>query len=162
MCSCANVLVCSRDNMPNYAINKKAGFDYEILDKLEAGLVLSGQEVKSVRSGAVKLTGGYVTFHDDEAYLTNVHIPKYKYSGVLPEYEPERSRKLLFNKKELAYLRGKLQEKGLTIVPLSLYTKGRRIKVEVGIGKGKKKYDKKRAIKKKDLDREIRREIKGH
>ncbi|MBU1896040.1 SsrA-binding protein SmpB [Patescibacteria group bacterium] len=148
--------------MPVYSVNKKARFDYEILETLEAGFVLTGQEVKSIRNGGVKLTGGFITFHNDIPFLTNVNIPKYKYSGILPEYEPERSRKLLLNKKEIAYLRGKSQVAGLTIVPLSIYTKGRHIKIEIGIAKGKKKYDKRKVLKKRELDREVRRSMKDH
>ena len=146
--------------MPTYAINKKAKFDYEILDTLEAGLVLTGPEVKSIRSKQIKLTGSFVTFHGDEAYLLNTHITKYKYASI-KDYEPERSRKLLLNKKQIAYLRAKLQEKGLTIVPLSVYTKGRKIKVEIGIGRGKKQYDKKRVIKERQEKRDMKRALKG-
>lgn len=147
--------------MPTYAINKKARFDYEILDTLEAGLVLIGSEVKSIRSGGVKLNGGFITFHKNDAMLTNIHIPKYKFSGHLSDYDPEKSRKLLLKDKEIGYLRGKSQEKGLTIVPLSLYTKGRHIKLEIGIARGKKIFDKRRALKKRDLDKEVRRAMKN-
>ena len=145
--------------MPVYATNKKARFDYEILDTLEAGLVLTGQEVKSIRSGQAKLTGGFITFHADDAFLINVHVPRYKHAGALLDYKPDRSRKLLLKKKEIDYLRGKIQERGLTVVPLSFYTKGPHIKVEIGLGRGKKKYDKRVAIKKRDLEREIKRAL---
>jgi len=148
--------------MPTYSKNKKARFDYEILDTLEAGLVLTGQEVKSIRSGGVKLTGGFISFHKGAPMLTNVHIPRYKHSGIVPDYDPERSRPLLLKEREISYLRGKSQEKGLTIVPLSLYTKGRHIKLSIGIGRGKKKHDKRRSIKKRELDRETRRAMKDH
>lgn len=140
-----------------YAKNKKAYFDYEILETLEAGLVLTGNETKSIRTGHANMKGSFVAFHKDEAYLTNMHISKYKYSGSLPNYVPDRSRKLLLKAKEISYLRWKSQEKGLTIVPLSLYTKGRRIKVEIGVARGKKKYDKRESLKRRDLDREARR-----
>lgn len=146
--------------MPTYSQNKKARFDYEVLDTLEAGLVLSGQEVKSIRKGAAKLVGSFVTFRGDAAYVTNMQVPKYRYAGSLPNYDPTQSRKLLLTKKEIAYLRGKSQEKGLTIVPLSLYTKGPRIKMEVGVMRGKKQHDKRRTIKKRELDREVRRAMK--
>lgn len=146
--------------MPTYAKNKKARFDYEILETIEAGLVLSGMEVKAVRSGQAKLTGGYVTFHKGAPMLTNAHIPLYKYAGIVPGYQPDQSRKLLLSAKEIAYLRGKSQEKGLTIVPLSLYTKGSRIKVEIGIARGKKQFDKRQTIKKRETDRELRRAMK--
>ena len=145
--------------MPVYAANKKARFDYEILDTLEAGLVWAGKEVKSIRGGQAKLAGGFITFHNDAAFLTNVHVPRYKHAGALPDYRPDRSRKLLLKKKQIDYLRGKTQERGLTIVPLSLYTKGPHIKVEVGLARGKKKYDKRETIKKRELEREIRRTL---
>ncbi len=147
--------------MPTYAINKKARFDYEILDTLEAGIVLSGQEVKSIRKGGAKLSGAFVTFHNNGAFVINLHIPKYPFAGPLPAYDPEQSRKLLLKKKEIERIQGKSQEQGLTIIPLSLYTKGRHIKVEIGIAKGKKLYEKKEKIKKRDLDREMRREMKN-
>ncbi len=142
-----------------YAVNKKARFDYEILDTLEAGLALTGPEVKSVRNKKMKLTGSFISIHKDEAYLTNAHISKYTYATI-KDYDPERSRKLLLSKKEISYLRGKSQEKGLTIVPLSVYTKGRHIKIEIGIARGKKQYDKKRVLKERDQKREARRMIK--
>lgn len=145
--------------MPTYAVNKKAHFDYEILEKFEAGLVLSGQEVKSVRTKQMKLSGSFVTIHNDEALLTNAHIPLYKHA-VDTSYDPSRTRKLLLKTKEIRYLRGKLQEKGLTIVPLCVYTKGRKIKLEIGIGRGKKKYDKRRTIKEREQGREMRRVLK--
>jgi len=142
-----------------YAKNKKARFDYEILETLEAGLMLTGSEVKSIRTGNIKLTGGFITIHNNEAYLTNAHISKYKYSSI-KNYDPERSLKLLLSTKEINYLRGKSQEKGLTIVPLSVYNKDRHIKVEIGIARGKKKYDKRRVIKEREEEREVRRKMK--
>jgi SsrA-binding protein len=146
--------------MPTYAKNKKARFDYEILQNVEAGLVLSGQEVKSVRAGQMNLSGAFVSFMKDEAYLTNAHIPKYKYAGSVEGYDPDRSRKLLLKTKEIAYLQGKKQEKGLTIVPLSVYTSGRHIKLDIGVARGKKQFDKKRVKKDRDIEREARRAIK--
>lgn len=141
--------------------NKKARHDYEILEKFNAGIVLAGYEVKSVRNGNIKLKGAFVTFHNNEAYLTGAHIGKYKPAGKLPDYDPERSRKLLLKKKELKYLLGKKEVKGLTIVPILVYTKGSRIKIEIGIGKGKKEYEKKEVKKKRDLEREIKRTLKS-
>jgi SsrA-binding protein len=143
-----------------YSVNKKARFDYEILDTLEAGLVLTGAEVKSIRAGSVSLNGGFIVFHDNNAELINVHIPKYKFAGSLKNYEPERTRRLLLKDREINYLRGKSQERGLTIVPLSLYNKGRHIKLEIAVAKGKKKYDKREATKKRELNREINKKIK--
>ncbi|MFH1947287.1 MAG: SsrA-binding protein SmpB [Candidatus Magasanikbacteria bacterium] len=144
----------------SYAINKKAKYDYEILDTLEAGLVLEGQEVKSVRTGHISLKGSFVNIHGDEAFLVNAHIPKYKFAGTAIDYDPDRSRKLLLKRKEIDYLKGKSLEKGLTIIPLSVYNKGRHIKIEIGIGKGKKKYDKRETIKKREVKRELSRKMK--
>lgn len=141
-------------------MNKKARFDYEILDTLEAGLVLTGSEVKSIRSKQVKLQGGFISLHNSNVWLTNVHIPKYKFAGGIKDYDPERSRKLLLNDKEITYLSGKMHEKGLTVVPISLYTKGPLIKLEIGIARGKKKHDKRRSIKDREQKREIDRRIK--
>lgn len=147
--------------MPSYATNKKARFDYEILETLQAGLVLSGMEVKSIRNGHISLKGAFITFHNNDAYLTNAHISKYKYTGKAPDYDPEQSRKVLLKKKEINQLRGKMQEEGLTIVPLSIYNKGRRIKMEIAVCRGKKKYDKREAIKKRDARKEIARDLKN-
>lgn len=145
--------------MPNLAVNKKATFEYEILEKLEAGLMLTGAEVKSVRNGNIKLLGAYVTFHGTSANLLNAHISPYKYAQN-EEYEPTRSRRLLLKQKEINYLRGKLSEKGLTIIPLSVYTKGNLIKIEIGVGRGKKSFDKRESVKKRDQKREIAKKLK--
>lgn len=147
--------------MPNYAQNKKVRFDYEILETLEAGLVLSGQEVKSIRAKQIKLDGSYISLSHGEAFLKQAHISPYKFAGTLENYDPDQPRKLLLKKKELAYLAGKSEEKGLTIVPLSVYTKGSKIKIEIGIARGKKIHDKRRILKKRDQDREMRRAVKG-
>ncbi len=147
--------------MPVYAVNKKARFDYEILETYEGGLVLSGQEVKSVRNGQAKLAGAFVTFHGSASLLTNAHISKYTHASGLDAYDPTHSRRLLLSKREINYLRGKSQEAGLTIIPLSLYTKGHYIKVEIGIAKGKRQFDKRETIKKRDQDREVKRKMKG-
>lgn len=146
--------------MPTYAKNKKAYFEYEILETVEAGLKLTGNEVKAIRTNGIKLTGSFVGFHGDEAYLANLYIPKYTYSTVGPEFDPERNRTLLLKRKQIDYLRGKSLEKGLTIVPLSVYTKGNLIKAELGVARGKKRHDKRATIKKRDLDRETRRHLK--
>ena len=146
--------------MPTYAANKKAHFEYEILEKKEAGLSLLGMEVKSVRAGQVKLTGAFVTFHHTKALLTNAHIGRYRFSSPSLAYDPLRSRTLLLRKKEIDYLRGRTQEDGLTIVPLSIYTKGRQIKLEIAVCRGKKKFDKRASIKKRELGRELSRGIK--
>jgi SsrA-binding protein len=141
--------------------NKKAFFDYEILEKLEAGLVLTGPEVKSAKAGHMNLKGSYVTFHGSDALLTNAHISAYQPAGKNPDYDPTRSRRLLLKKKEIDYLRSKSQEKGLTIVPLKVYTKNRFVKVEVGVARGKKQFDKRESIKKRDSAKEVKRTLKN-
>ena len=146
--------------MPTYATNKRARFDYDILDTTEAGLVLTGPEVKSIRMQSVKLLGAFVTFHDNNALLTNLHISKYAKASTIQNYDPDRSRKLLLKKKEIDYLRGRAHEQGLTIIPLSLYTKGPLIKLEIGVARGRKKFDKREKIKKRDIARDMAREKK--
>ena len=153
--------------MPTIAVNKKAHFDYEILSKYEAGLMLLGHEVKSVKTGHLSLKGSYVTFKQSqktnrlpEAYLINAHIPLYKHAGQMPSYDPDRSRKLLLKKSEIKYLMGKKKEQGLTLVPIKVYTKRGFLKLEFGLGKGKKKHDKREDIKKRELDRNISRVMK--
>lgn len=144
--------------MPTYAVNKKARHEYEILDTLEAGLVLTGQEVKAIRTQGIRLAGSYVGLPKGNAELINLHIPLYRFA-TNPTYVPDRTRRLLLSKKELAYLNEKMQEKGLTIVPISLYTKGQRIKLEIGIGRGKKLHDKRETLKKRTIDKNLRRLI---
>lgn len=147
--------------MTTFAENKKARFDYEILDTLTAGISLTGQEVKSVRAGHLSLKGTYVTFHGKSAFLTNANITAYKFAGELPGYDPTRSRQLLLHKREIDYLRGKSEEQGLTIVPLNVYSKNRLIKVEIAVARGKHQFDKRETIKKRDENREIRRTLKN-
>jgi SsrA-binding protein len=142
------------------ATNDKARYDYELLDKFEAGLVLSGQEVKSAKTGHMKLKGAHVAFTRGEAMLLGSHIAKYPKAGPIPDYDPERSRKLLLHKRELEKLRGKREEDGLTIVPLRAYMKGGRIKIEIAVARGKKQYEKRETIKKRDLDRQVRSALK--
>lgn len=144
--------------MSVYACNKRALFDYSILDTIEAGLALTGVETKAIRAGSIRLTGAYVVFRGPEAYLINLHVPRYKMAGPSIPHSPDRSRRLLLKKRQIDYLRGKAQEQGLTIIPLSLYTRGPRIKAEIAVVKGKKKYDKREAIKKREIKREMRRQ----
>ncbi|MFA5133875.1 MAG: SsrA-binding protein SmpB [Patescibacteria group bacterium] len=143
------------------AENKKAYFDYEILDKYEAGIILLGHEVKAVKAGNISLKGAFITFHNGEAYLTGAHIGKYKQAGGIKDYDPERSRKLLLKTKEIRYISAKKDEKGLTIVPTRVYTKHSKIKVEIAVGKGKKHYEKKEKIKARDIERDIKRTLKS-
>jgi SsrA-binding protein len=142
------------------AKNKKAYFDYEILETLEAGLVLSGSEVKSVKKGQVNLKGSFISFNRNKAGISGMHISRYKPAGKLVDYDPYRWRELLLHKKQINYLGGKALEKGLTITPLKVYTKRRLIKVEIAVAKGKKTLDKRETIKKRDIDREVKRTLK--
>lgn len=143
------------------AKNRQAYFDYEIEDELEAGIKLLGHEVKSVKGGNVSLKGAYVTMHNGEAVLVNVHISPYKYAGKLSGYDPTRTRKLLLRRNELDYLIGKSKQGGHSVVPLEIYTKRGFIKLKIGIGRGKKKYDKREAIRKREDRRKIMRAIRG-
>lgn len=147
--------------MESYAQNKKALFDYEILEKLEAGIRLEGFEVKAVRQGYAALSGAFVTMRGEEAYLTNCSIAPYQPGNTPSSYDPARPRKLLLHKKELAHLVGITQQKGLTIVPLRMYNKNARVKLEIAVARGKRKYEKREKIKKRTAEREIEREIKG-
>ncbi len=145
--------------MKTLSSNKKAFFDYEIKEKLEAGISLLGQEVKAIKSGRIDLAGSYVSLRDMEAYLINANIPPYQPNNTPPDYDPYRLRKLLLKKTEIKYLADKTRQKGLTLVPLKVYTKKGKIKIEIGIGQGKKKTDKRESIKKKEVERRIRRTL---
>jgi SsrA-binding protein len=147
--------------MASYAENRKAKFNYEILEKYEAGIELLGMEVKSVRGGQMSLEGAFVIVRGGEVYLINANIPPYQPKNAPKDYDPLRNRKLLLTKKEIAELAGSEKNKSLTIVPISVYNKGRKIKVEIALVKGKKKFDKRETLKKRDTDREIRREMRG-
>ena len=145
----------------NLADNKKAFFNYEILEKFEAGLVLMGTEVKSIRTGHMSLKGAYVVLTaKGEPFLVGANIPYYQPNNDPAHYKPDQSIKLLLHKKEIDYLIGKSHQKGLTFIPLRVYNNKGRLKLEFGIGKGKREFDKRETIKKRDIDREIRREYK--
>ncbi len=146
--------------MQTYATNPKAHFDYHILETLEAGLVLTGHEVKSIRAGRCSIKGAYVKIMNSEAWLLGATVSPYQAGNVPPNYDQQRSRKLLLKKKELNYLTGKSQEKGLTLVPIKLYNKNGLIKLEVGIGQGKKKGDKREKIIERETQRKIERTLK--
>ena len=146
--------------MATFAENRKARFDYEILETFEAGLVLSGPEVKSIKNGRMNLAGCYINIHDGELYLIGASIAPYQPKNQPADYDPARSRKLLLHKKEIMSLLGKIQQKGLTLVPLKVYNKGRRIKLEFAIVRGKKKYDKRAVISKRESKRNIERSLK--
>lgn len=136
--------------------NRQVRHDYHVVETFEAGLVLMGSEVKSIRAKAVQLKDSYVAFKGNEAFLQNVHIGEYKASSY-NNHHPERLRKLLMNRKELDEIYGSLREKGLTCVPTKIYFKKGRVKVEVALVKGKKLHDKRESIKKRDVDNQLRR-----
>jgi SsrA-binding protein len=146
--------------MPHYAENRKTRLNYEILEKYETGIELLGTEVKSVRGGQMSLEGAFVIIRGGEAFLINANIPPYQLANAPKDYDPLRNRKLLLTKKENTELAGSEKNKSLTIVPISVYNKGRKIKMEIALVKGKKKFDKRETIKKRETDREIRREYK--
>lgn len=147
--------------MPTLATNKRAHFDYELQDKYEAGLVLSGAETKSSKLGHISLKGSFVTIHEGELYLTNATISKYPFADPKIAYDPTRSRKLLVKKSEIKSLIGKLHVKGLTLVPLRVYTKRRLIKLEFAVARGKKAHDKRSDIAKNESKRTIERTMKN-
>lgn len=140
--------------------NKKANFSFDIIEKFEAGIVLTGQEVKSIKTGKMSIMASYINFRNEEAYLVNAKIPPYQPKNAPYDYNPTKPRKLLLKKKEIKYLIGKSQEKNLTLVPIKVYIKKRKIKIEFGLGRGKKKFNKKEKIKKREEDIKIRRSLK--
>ena len=146
--------------MTHYAENRKARFNYEFLEKYEAGIELLGVEVKSIRGGQMSLEGAFVIIRGGEVFLINANIPPFQVKNTPKDYDTLRNRKLLLTKKEINELTGNEKNKSLTIVPISVYNKSRKIKVEIALVKGKKKFDKRETLKKRDTDREIRREMK--
>jgi SsrA-binding protein len=140
------------------AQNKKARHDYAIEDVYEAGIALTGTEVKSLRLGRASLVDGFATIDDGEIFLHNVHIPEYE-QGSWTNHEPRRTRKLLLHRAEILRLIGKTKESGLTLVPLSLYFFEGKVKVELALARGKRSYDKRQALAKRDADREVRRAL---
>ncbi|MFH1226040.1 MAG: SsrA-binding protein SmpB [bacterium] len=152
--------------MPSISQNKRAHFDYQILETFEAGLMLTGAEAKSAKTGQMGLKSAYATLKFNaqtkrpELFLINAHIPPYQKANAAKDYDPERSRKLLLHQREIQSLIGKLKQKGLTLLPLKAYTKRGKIKVELGLGKGKRKIDKREVIKQRELSRELRQTVK--
>jgi SsrA-binding protein len=138
------------------ASNRKARHDYSILDTYEAGVVLVGTEVKSLRLGRASLVDAFATVDDGEVWLRGLHIPEYD-RGTWTNHEPRRTRKLLLHRSEIERLIGKTRETGLSLVPLAMYFKDGKVKIELGLGRGRKSYDKRQAIAKRDADREITR-----
>jgi SsrA-binding protein len=142
------------------ARNRQASHRYNLLEKWECGIVLAGTEVKSCRAGKVQLKDGYASVEDGEVWLQNVHIAPY--DPARDNHDPERPRKLLLRRREIERLIGKTAEKGLTLVPTRMYFKGKHAKVEIALARGKDLYDKRRALKEKDMKREIQRELGAH
>jgi SsrA-binding protein len=147
--------------MPDIATNKKARFDYEILETLEAGIELVGHEVKALRTRGASIEGSFAIVRGGEVFLTGLDIPPYQTGNVPSDYDSKHIRKLLLSKKEIALLADIESKKGLTIVPLSVYNKNGRIKVSLGIVRGKRKFDKRESIKKRDTERDIGRSLKN-
>lgn len=142
------------------AQNRKARHDYAIVDTIEAGIVLKGTEIKSIRAARINLKDGYATIRNGEIFLQNVHISPYEQGNVF-NHDPVRTRKLLMHKKQIARLVGETKSNGYTLVPLKVYIKDGYAKVLIGLAKGKKKYDKREDLKRKDQKREIAREMKA-
>lgn len=146
--------------MPQLATNKKASFDYEVLERYEAGLVLFGYEVKAVKDAQVSLQGSFISIRKNktrpELYLIGCRISPYRNAGPLPDYNPTRDRKLLLKRKEINYLLGKRQVEGLTLIPLKIYTNHSFLKLEFAVARGKKKFDKRETIKKRETERHLR------
>lgn len=141
--------------------HKKVRLEYEILEQYEAGIELLGGEVKSIRAGHGKLEGAHIIVRGGEAYIVGFNIPPYQPLNSPKAYDPARARKLLLTKKEITTLSELESQKGLTIVPISVYNKGRKLKVSLGVARGRKKYDKRAVLKKRDTDRDIRRTLKN-
>jgi len=143
--------------------NKKAYYDYNILEEFEAGLVLSGAEVKAIKLGHLSIKGAFISIKGNTVLIKNIHVSKYKLAANKQKgYNPDQERELLLNKKEIRYLQGKMTERGLTIIPISVYTTRRLIKVKIALVKGKKKFDKRESIKKKDIKRNLAQKLKNY
>ena len=147
--------------MTQLASNKKAYFDYEILETYEAGIELKGYEVKSIKAGHINLAGSYVVIKDGQAWLLNADVSPYQPANMPSDYDSKRSRRLLLKSEEISELTGKAHEKSLTIVPLKVYNKHRLVKIEIGLGRGKKKADKREIIRTRETKREIDRILKN-
>ena len=141
------------------AVNRRAGFDYEFLEKYEAGMVLTGSEIKSIRDGRVNLRDAFAQVRGRELWLNNLHIAEYPAANQF-NHEPTRARKLLLHKDEIAHLAGALEQRGLTLIATRLYLKNGRAKIELAVGRGKKSYDKREAVAKREADRAIQRALR--
>ncbi len=150
----------NKDEGKNVAVNRKARHNYSVLDTYEVGLVLKGTEVKSLRKGKVSLRESFAQFENNELYIMNMHISPYAFGNIF-NVDPIRKRKLLMHKREINRLRGQVEEKGLTLVPLRIYFKKSHAKIELALAKGKRLYDKRQALSEKDAMREVERELKN-
>lgn len=144
------------------ADNRQARFRYEILESYEAGIELKGTEVKSIREGRVNLRDGYALLRNGEAWLLNVHVSPYKSTSLYFNHDPLRTRKLLLHKQEISKLVGKVEQQGLTLVPLKMYLKRGLVKISLGLGKGKKLHDKRETIKRRQDERDMARAVKRY
>lgn len=149
----------NKDEVKNVAVNRKARHDYYILDTCEVGLVLKGTEVKSLREGKVSLRESFAQFEDNELYIMNMHISPYAFGNIF-NVDPKRKRKLLLHLREIDRLKGQVEEKGFTLVPLRIYFKRGHAKIELALAKGKKLYDKRRTLAEKAIQRDVERELK--
>jgi SsrA-binding protein len=147
--------------MPELAFNRKALYDYEFLEKYEAGLVLTGHEVKSAKKGHLSLQGSYVVIRGEEAWLLNANVASFQPKNAPPDFEPLRTKKLLLHKHEIQSLIGKTNQKGLTLVPIRVYTKKAKVKLEFALARGKRKADKREKIIKRETKRDIDRALRG-
>ena len=141
--------------------NRKANYDYEIVETIETGIVLKGTEIKSIRDGKANLKDSYAIVKNNECFLLNMHISHYEQGNIF-NHDETRTRKLLLHKKEILKIRDSLEIQGLTLVPIKLYFKGNKAKILLGIAKGKKLYDKRESIKKRDIDRELKKQYKNY
>lgn len=146
--------------MPTFTENRKAFHNYQFLETFQAGMVLKGQEVKSIQQGKIQLAGSHISFQQGELYLLGAVISPYQPKNTPSDYNPQRPRKVLLRKEELQYLLGKSKERGLTLVPLRVYSRGAIIKLEFGLAKGKRKKDKRETLKQREAQREMERALK--
>ncbi len=146
--------------MPTFAKNKKAYHEYKILEEFEAGIVLLGHEVKAIKKGRISIKGAYARIRNGEIFLIGTTIPPYQPANTPKEYNEKRKRKLLLKKRQIQYLASKTEKKGLTIIPLRVYSTRGKVKIKIGLAKGKKKYDKRAKIKERATEREMKRQMK--
>jgi SsrA-binding protein len=153
----------NKKTSPNtIGVNKQARRNYEILENIEAGISLVGSEVKSLRGGHVAFKDGYISFHDNSAFLVGVHIAPYEQAGVYDQHDPERRRRLLMHAHEIESLKEKVEQKGLTVIPLKMYFARGKVKVEVGLGRGKNIHNKKQDLKDRDISRDTARQLANY